>query len=106
MCSYNCCKLNTKEFKNIRSLSLLLKLIGEENRLKILCLLSKNEHCVCKIIESFSNMSQSLISHHLRDLKEFGLITDRKDGRLVFYSLTSKGQVITNKIFSLKGEKI
>lgn len=100
MCSYNCCNPNTSEFKQISNLSSLLKLVGEESRLKLLCLLRQGEHCVCEMLEHF-DMSQSLISHHLSDLKEAGLIIDRKEGRQVFYSLTSEGKKVTNNIFSL-----
>lgn len=100
MCSYNCCQPNTNEFKEVSELSNLLKLVGEESRLKLLCLLRQGEHCVCEILEHF-DMSQSLVSHHLADLKGANLITDRKNGRQVFYSLTKKGQKITNNIFSL-----
>jgi len=100
MSSYNCCKSNTAEFKQISKLSSLLKLVGEESRLKILCLLRQGEHCVCEMLEHF-DMSQSLVSHHLSDLKEVGLITDRKSGRQVYYSLTKLGQKITNSIFDL-----
>ena len=100
MNSYNCCKSNTDELERINKLSSLLKLIGEESRLKILCLLKQGELCVCQIIDSL-NMSQSLISHHLSDLKQAEIITDRKNGRQVFYSLTPKGQIIINKTFSL-----
>lgn len=100
MSSYKCCQPNTTEFKQILNLSSLLKLVGEESRLKILCLLRQGEHCVCEMLEHF-DMSQSLVSHHLSDLKDAGLITDRKDGRQVFYSLTEKGQKVTNSIFSL-----
>lgn len=100
MNSYKCCQPNTTEFKQVSNLSRLLKLVGEESRLKLLCLLNHGEHCVCKILEHFT-MSQSLVSHHLSDLKEAGLINDRKNGRQVFYSLTEKGQKVTNNIFSL-----
>ena len=100
MSSYNCCQPNTNEFKQVSELSILLKLVGEESRLKLLCLLRQGEHCVHEMLEHF-DMSQSLVSHHLSDLKEVDLITDRKDGRQVFYSLTEKGQKIINNIFSL-----
>lgn len=100
MNSYNCCKSSTSEFKQISDLSFLLKIVGEENRLKLLCLLRQGEHCVCEMLEHF-DMSQSLVSHHLSDLKEVGLVRVRKDGRQVFYSLTKKGQNITSKIFNL-----
>lgn len=100
MSSYNCCNPNSSEFKQISHLSSLLKLVGEESRLKLLCLLRQGEHCVCEMLEHF-DMSQSLISHHLSDLKEAGLVIDRKEGRQVFYSLTTEGKKVTNNIFSL-----
>lgn len=100
MSSYNCCNPSTSEFKQISDISYLLKIVGEENRLKLLCLLKQGEHCVCEMLEHFE-MSQSLVSHHLSDLKEIGLVTVRKDGRQVFYSLTKKGQNITRMIFSI-----
>jgi len=54
------------------------------------------------------DMSQSLISHHLKDLKEAGLVTDEKRGLRVYYSLTDKGKRITNLLLSFpqKGVKI
>lgn len=100
MSSYNCCNPSTSEFKQISNLSSLLKLVGEERRLKLLCLLRQGEHCVCEMLEHF-DMSQSLVSHHLSDLKDAGLIQDRKEGRQVFYSLTTQGKKVTNNIFSL-----
>lgn len=100
MRSYNCCKSSTAEFKQISTLSSLLKLVGEESRLKLLCLLRQSEHCVCEILEHFE-MSQSLVSHHLSDLKEAELIQDRREGRQIYYSLTNKGQKVTNNIFAL-----
>lgn len=100
MCSYNCCNPNTSEFKQISDLSSLLKLVGEESRLKLLCLLRQGKHCVCEMLEHF-DMSQSLVSHHLSDLKDDGLIQNRREGRQIFYSLTTKGKKITNSIFSL-----
>jgi len=103
MCSYNCHNSKTEEFKQITSLSSLLKIISEENRLRLLCLLNQGEHCVCEVLECLK-LSQSLISHHLADLKKAGLIKDRKNGRKVFYTLTTKGQKITKKILSLEGE--
>lgn len=100
MGSYKCCQSNTKEFKYISKLSNLLKLLAEENRLKLLCLLKQGEHCVCEILEHF-DMSQSLVSHHLIDLKEAGLVSDRKNGRQAFYSLTKKGQKVISTVFAL-----
>ena len=46
-------------------------------------------------------LSQSLISHHLKDLKEISLIVDEKKGLRVYYSLTEKGKRIINLIFKI-----
>jgi ArsR family transcriptional regulator, arsenate/arsenite/antimonite-responsive transcriptional repressor len=100
MRSYKCCDPNSKEFTQITKLASLLKLIGEENRLKLLCLLNNGERCVCEIPEEFE-MSQSLISHHLADLKKAELVNKRKKGRRAYYSLTKKGQEVTNHILAL-----
>jgi len=101
MSSYNCCTPDEQEFRHISSLSSLLKLVGEESRLKILCILKQGQHCVCEV-EKHVNLSQSLISHHLKDLKEAGLITDEKRGQWVYYSLTNKGKKVSDILFNLK----
>lgn len=90
MRSYSC---------DIKGLSELLGLVGEESRLKILCILSKGEHCVCELMAN-TQLSQSLISHHLSDLKEAGLVEDRREGVRAYYSLTKSGKKITKTLFS------
>jgi len=101
MRSYKCCFSTGSESKEVGELSTLLKLISDNSRLKLLCILKNGEHCVCELIEH-TKLSQSLISHHLKDLKEAGLVVDRKDSKWVYYSLTSKGIKITNLIFKIK----
>ncbi|MCA9382640.1 winged helix-turn-helix transcriptional regulator [Candidatus Dojkabacteria bacterium] len=100
MSSYNCCTPNEEEFHKVRVLSDLLKLIGEESRLKILCILREGKHCVCEIMEHTA-FSQSLISHHLRDLKDAGFVDDDKQGLKVYYALTVEGKALVEKIFNL-----
>lgn len=99
MGSYKCCCPDKSEFKKIVSLSSLLKIVAEENRLKLLCILKNGEHCVCETLGHL-DMSQSLISHHLTDLKNAGLVADEKRGQRVYYRLTKLGK----KIMSLLGE--
>ena len=100
MGSYNCCTYNKIEYKQVNTLSSLLKLVAEESRLKLLCILRQGGHCVYEIMEHV-DLSQSLISHHLRDLKEAGILRDDKKGLRVYYSLTEKGKHITNLLFSI-----
>jgi ArsR family transcriptional regulator len=100
MSSYSCSSASSKESNQVAKLSSLLQLVSEESRLKVLCILKKGEHCVCKIMEQV-NLSQSLISHHLKDLKDAGIVTDEKRGLYVYYSLTERGKNITNSLFNL-----
>jgi ArsR family transcriptional regulator len=101
MSSYSCCTSSTSESKQVASLASLLKIVSEGSRLKILCILRQGEHCVCEIMEHV-DLSQSLISHHLQNLKEIGVIKDEKRGLYVFYSLTPKGKNITNLLFKIQ----
>lgn len=87
-------------YKQISSLVSLLKIVAEENRLRILCILQDGEHCVCEIFEQLK-LSQSLVSHHLRDLKDVGVIKNEKRGLYIYYSLTDEGKRITNLLFQI-----
>lgn len=100
MNSYSCCSPKSVESKQIMAAVPLLKLVAEENRLKLLCILQKGTHCVCELMEH-SHLSQSLISHHLKDLKIAGMVSDEKRGLRVYYSLTQKGEKIISSLFTL-----
>lgn len=62
------------------------KALGDETRLEIVTMLFGKELCVCDIIDACAK-SQPAISHHLRILKQAGLLQDRKDGKWVFYRI-------------------
>jgi len=83
----NCCKNKAEE--NIKQATEFLKIISEENRLKILCILRDGEKCVCEIWQCL-NLPQNLASHHLKVLKDFDLISSKKKGLKVFYKLNQK----------------
>jgi len=105
MCSCNCCGPNKSEFKKIVSLSSLLRLVAEESRLKLLCILRGGEHCVCELM-GHVDMSQSLISHHLKDLKDADVVKNKKRGLRVYYSLTDKGNLITDLLFQIPRKEV
>ena len=84
----SCCK-NKKSITELKKVVDFLKIINEENRFKILCLLQKGEQCVCEIWQCLI-LPQNLVSHHLKVLKNFGLISSRKEGLKVFYALNKK----------------
>jgi len=89
-----CCE-NKKMQGDLRESADFLKAISEENRLKILCILKKQEMCVCEIWEHLK-LPQNLTSHHLKVLKDFGLISSRRDGLKIFYKLNQS--VVKNNI--------
>lgn len=60
--------------------------LSEETRLRIVDLLRGGEHCVCELTEALE-LKQSLLSFHLRVLKDAGLVRDRRKGRWAYYAL-------------------
>ncbi|MGE0822873.1 MAG: ArsR/SmtB family transcription factor [Candidatus Binatia bacterium] len=60
--------------------------LTDETRLQILDRLRGGEQCVCDLTDLL-DMAQSRLSFHLKTLKDAGIVTDRKDGRWVYYSL-------------------
>lgn len=61
--------------------------LSDERRLRILDLLRDGERCVCDLTDAL-DAGQSLLSFHLKTLKEAGLVTDRREGRWVYYALS------------------
>ncbi len=70
----------------LNELSEFYKVFGDLTRVKILCVLRMNELCVQDIADSL-NMTQSAISHQLRLLKTMSLVTGRREGKTIYYSL-------------------
>ena len=64
----------------------LFKVFGDSTRAKIICALEISEMCVCDIA-SLLNMSSSAISHQLRILKQSRIVRNRREGKVVYYSL-------------------
>lgn len=64
----------------------LFKCFGDSTRIRILFVLLQSELCVCDIAEAL-DMTQSAVSHQLKILKQAKLISNRRDGKSVIYSL-------------------
>lgn len=67
-------------------LSRMFQALAEPNRLKILLSIKDRELCVCELGEVLE-MSAPAVSHHLRRLKDLGLVRTRRAGKLVYYAL-------------------
>jgi len=64
----------------------ILKAIAQETRLSILELLRAGERCVCEIFPAI-NQEQSNVSRHLNVMQKAGILTRRKEGLKIFYTV-------------------
>jgi len=80
----NCCQWNCNSNDDFEMVVNFLKIVSEPNRLKILCFLRNGEQCVCDIWKNL-DLPQNLTSHHLKTLRDFGLIESRQEGRKMIY---------------------
>lgn len=60
--------------------------LSDPTRLQLLARLRNGDRCVCDLMDVL-DAAQSRLSFHLRVLKDAGLVSDRRDGRWVYYSL-------------------
>ena len=73
-------KINSAQFVGI------MESLSDPIRINILELMMNGEICVCDIVK-VTGLSQSKISYHIKILKDSGLISDRQEGRWVYYKL-------------------
>lgn len=64
----------------------LFKAIGDVTRLKIVDMLSCGEKCACELLSGL-NITQPTLSYHMKNLTEAGLVSVRKDGSWMRYSI-------------------
>jgi len=64
------------------------KALSDPNRLRIVDRLRGGERCVCDLTDAL-DAGQSLLSFHLKTLKDAGLVADRREGRWAYYKLNS-----------------
>jgi ArsR family transcriptional regulator len=69
-----------------RTLLARFQAVAEETRLEIVRLLSGGERCVCELQDEL-DAAQSRLSFHLKKLKDAGVVSGRREGRWVYYSL-------------------
>ena len=67
--------------------ALRFRALGDETRLRLLEILTGGEQCVSDLMDMLG-LGQSLVSHHLRALREAGLVVVRRDGRRMHYAIS------------------
>ena len=85
---------------SFKSMSKILALAGSEVRLRILFLLNiEKELCPCDIADILE-MSVPAVSQHIRKMKDAGIITSRREGQTLYYSLVKSEDNVLNGIFN------
>jgi DNA-binding transcriptional ArsR family regulator len=79
----------TKLVRNTREASQFLKALANENRLMLLCILSEGEYSVTEL-ETLLEIRQPTLSQQLARLRADNLVTTRRDGKAIYYSLASE----------------
>ena len=85
----NAVKLKMPSPGEVANLSVFFKLLGDGTRTRIIWALDESEMCVCDLA-ALLGMTKSAISHQLSLLRRENLVKNRKDGRVVYYSLADK----------------
>lgn len=81
----------------LETLEGVFRALADRTRLRILALLAGGEVCVCEIHESL-RLPQPTVSRHLAYLRNAGLVTGRKDGLWVHYSLAKTDDPLVNAV--------
>ncbi|MBI2891603.1 MAG: winged helix-turn-helix transcriptional regulator [Nitrospirae bacterium] len=81
--------MRLKELWRVKAFVEALQSLADPTRLRIVRLLadSRKELCVCELVDALES-PQYNVSRHLRVLRQAGLVTERKEGRWVYYGLS------------------
>jgi DNA-binding transcriptional ArsR family regulator len=74
---------------NAKRASVFLKALAHESRLMILCLLAEGERSVSEL-EQLLSLRQPTVSQQLARLRADGLVSTRREGKIIYYSLASE----------------
>ena len=66
------------------------KALSDPNRIWILNILKQGEYCACNLLEML-NVTQPTLSHHMKILSDAEIVNARKNGKWVYYSLSTEG---------------
>ena len=65
------------------------KAFCDENRIRIIEMLQTGEKCACMLLDEL-NVTQPTLSHHMKILCDSGIVTSRKEGKWMHYSINQK----------------
>ncbi len=83
--------------QKLRADANVFKAFSDENRLYILSLLLPGEQCAGKLLSGL-HIGQSTLSHHMKILCDAGIVSGRKEGKWVHYSINQTGIAHAEKL--------
>lgn len=75
------------------------KALADETRLRLLKVLMRGEFCVCELADALE-VEQSNLSRHLAALKGAGLVSDRKEGLWVYYTVAKDAKPLVKRLLA------
>ena len=86
--------------------AVIFKAFCDENRIRILQILKSGEKCACRLLEAL-NITQPTLSHHMKILQDSGIVSGRKEGKWMYYSISDIGLEKAQEYLDyLKGKEI
>lgn len=80
--------LSAEKISIEKNIADMLKLLGHKTRIRIILEIDTEEACVCHLVNTLGER-QAYISQQLMVLRDAGILKTRKEGRFVYYSLSS-----------------
>jgi DNA-binding transcriptional ArsR family regulator len=85
--------------------AVLARCLSDENRIRILLFLANGKESVSRIVEQLQ-LSQPLVSHHLKELKRCLLVKIERNGPFVYYELADRGILAILKDLAALGKDL
>jgi DNA-binding transcriptional ArsR family regulator len=83
-----------------RALADRVKVLGDPTRLTLAVALAEtDELCVCDLAW-VAERAENLVSHHLRALRAAGIVSSRRDGKMVMYAVTDTGRGLLGAVLA------
>ncbi len=83
------CKSRVPDCEKVKAQSAFFKALSDPARIMIVYALSGGELCNCELMQVMG-MPQTAISHHMKVLKYAGIVTDRRQGKWIYYKLADE----------------
>ena len=86
----NAIEINKQEAEKLERIAFILKTVAHPTRLGIIHLLEQHARLSVTDISDKLGIEQSLMSHHLQNMRLKGILSAKKEGRSVLYSLKER----------------